>query len=229
MLRSLDYKVFNQSVDFHLGMIEDEAQLKQLKESYRKLLFESEAFLLKESSNRTVGAHSEHDDAGTALFAEDEEWVLNFGFGRMDMESIRQTLMLFEPLGKIVDKFQGDTVVSFLYVLEDVAGTENGNKDFLKEISLTPERLVEDELQRLCRMRRMRGGMAYTLHSVKKDSLSLEDSAALLQKEKNNMERIFIPSLYTWLNSLTAPQPPAIEANDVIDCYKIALQSGHVN
>lgn len=216
----------NQNIDFILKGVDDGGLIGKLKREFRRVLFESGVFLMKESSERTVGVYTEHEGCGSMIYEEDEEWIINFGMGDMGLLEIDKMLCHFDPMEKLLGEFKGDTGISLAYVLENREKGEEGKDPFLKEIVLTPPAgLVDGALPRVFKVRNVGGNIIFTFKSINKGLLSIKESATFLQQEKANAEEVFISSLFSWLNSLKPPEAVLNQKIAGTNCSRLVLNN----
>jgi hypothetical protein len=203
-----NFRLFNQALDFNLGPIEDENLLKEIRNSFRKTLFISDAFLLKEGPGKIVGVYADGDGAGTTLSEQEGNWYINLGFGEMNLEQIDEMLSFFGPFKETLNKLKAKLFMNLVYVLENKNQNNDDENGYLKEAVLAvPQSMIDDGIRRIFKLQLQQSSTAYRFTSLHEENVSINKVVTLLHNERTNAEKLFIPSFYCWLSSLKHPEP----------------------
>lgn len=208
MNKKTGFALFNQDMDIRLEPIEDGGFFNKLKSVFRKTLFESQAFMLKESREQSVGIYADREGAGTSLYERDGFWFINVGFDAMGGAQMEEMISFLEPLEPVLKNVKGDLFTNLLYELKNQGLTKKNDDSFLKELVLAfPPSLADDEKRRIFKFRYQQENIVYTFTSLHEGIVSIKEGVALIQKERLGTERLFLSSIHAWLSSIKNPEP----------------------
>jgi len=201
------FTLFNQDMDIRLEPIEDGGFFNKLRSVFRKTLFESQAFMLKESREQIVGIYADCEGTGASIYQRDGFWFINIGFGEMDGAQMEEMISCLDPMEQILKTMKGDLFMNLLYELKNQGLTKKDDDSFLKELVLAlPPSLADDKKRRIFKFRYQQENIVYTFTSMHEKVVSIKEGVALIQKERLGTERLFLSSIHAWLSSIKNPE-----------------------